>query len=273
MVCAAASGAGAQRAGAVEVRWDNDFLAPRGGGKPQDRDYTQGLEIAVEFGRDTASARGGYRVALGQRIYTPRVDGDEPVPGERPYAGWLYASIARRSGGPRAEYTLAAEAGVTGPPALAEPVQNAVHRLTNSQRQRGWANQLGFEPAFVVRGRAELPRRIGVVEVRPYGEAGVGTLWDGVAAGARAEAGGERGLRGAAAVRGEAVARDLFIDGNTFATRIHAGRRTLVAQAEAAVGYRWRSWAAEYRVTARGREYAAQASPHLYGTVTLRRQR
>ena len=271
--CAAAASARAQRMDALELRWDNDFLAIRGNGEPDDRDYTQGLEIAAELARDSAPGRGGYRVALGQRIYTPRLDGEVPVPGERPYAGWLYASVALRSGSARVAYTLAAEAGVTGPPALGEPIQNGVHRLTNSERQRGWSNQLVFEPAFVLRGRAELLRRMGRVEVRPYGEAGVGTLWDGVAAGVRAGAGGERGAYADAAVRGEWVARDLFIDGNTFTSSVHADRRPLVASAEAAVGHRWRRWAAEYRIAARGREYAAQRSPHLLGTIALRWRR
>ncbi|HEU4561921.1 MAG TPA: lipid A deacylase LpxR family protein [Longimicrobium sp.] len=259
---------GAQQVQTFELRWDNDFLALRGGGKPDDRDYTQGLEIAVALRHDSAGGA-EYRVALGQRIYTPRFDGDEPVAGERPYAGWLYASVARRVTSPRAAYTLAAEAGVTGPPALGEQVQNGVHRLTRSERQQGWSNQLAFEPAFVVRARAELVRHVRGVEVRPYGEVGAGTLWDGAAVGVRTGSGGGRGFYADAGARAEWVARDLFLDGNTFTTSVRADRRPLVAAGDAAAGYRWRQGWVEYRMSMRSREYAAQRAPHRYGSLAF----
>lgn len=259
----------AQRVESFQLRWDNDFLALRGDGKPEDRDYTQGLEIVVELRRDSADTGADYHVALGQRIYTPRLDGDVPVAGERPYAGWLYASVSRRVSGPRAAYTLGAEAGVTGPPALGEQVQNGVHRLTRSERQRGWTNQLSFEPAFVVRARGELVRHALGIEMRPYAEAGVGTLWDGLAVGVRSTSGDERGVDVDAGARAEWVARDLMLDGNTFRTSVRAERRPLVAMADAAAGYRWRRGWVEYRMSIRGREYAAQRTPHRYGSITL----
>ncbi|HEX8831519.1 MAG TPA: lipid A-modifier LpxR family protein, partial [Longimicrobium sp.] len=63
--------------------------------------------------------------------------------------------------------------------------------------------------------------------------------------------------------------RDLFVDGNTFTAGVHATRRPLPGTAEAAVGHRWRHASLEYRVTARGRAYAAQRSPHVTGSIAL----
>jgi hypothetical protein len=122
---------------------DNDLIAVRGRGAPPDYDYTHGTRIA----RDADA----WSAELGQQIYTPRRDSVTPVPGERPYAGWLYAALTTRRRAPRRARVVRLEAGVTGHPSLAEPVQNGIHRLLGNTRQLGWAHQLPFEPAFAVR--------------------------------------------------------------------------------------------------------------------------
>jgi hypothetical protein len=259
----------AQRVHHFDLRWDNDFLAVRGNGKPADYGYTQGLEVAVGFDRDTDAQAPRYRVALGQRIYTPRADGEHPVPGERPYAGWLYAAVSSRSGGPHARFTIGGELGITGPAALGEVVQNGVHRLTRSDRQQGWGNQLSPEIAFALRAQAELVRTVRRMELRPYGEVTLGTLRDGLAVGLNSSSGEGRGIYARAGIRGEWVARDLFLDGNTFRRSVRAERHNLLGTADVALGYRWSNWSVGYGMSARTREYTAQREPHRYGSVSV----
>ena len=91
--------AAGQRLGAVTVRLDNDILAPRGGGAPPDYDYTQGLSIVAELDSVRGCERCA-RVGVGQRIYTPRRDAPEPVPGERPDAAGLVAAAEVELGVP-----------------------------------------------------------------------------------------------------------------------------------------------------------------------------
>ena len=253
---AVAPGAPAQPLLSVALRWDNDILAVRGEGAPPDYDYTQGLQLAVELAPMPVGGGGrrGYRFALGQRIYTPRRDAAQPIPGERPYAGWLYGLA----------------------PALGEPVQNGIHRLVGSQRQVGWAHQLAFEPAFVLRGRVRRPLERRSVVLQPYAEAGLGTLWSGVAAGAGVRAGagdGTHGLYASAALRQEWVAHNLFLDGNTFRASVRAERREWVTELRGAVGGQHGHWALEYEAVLRTAEYAAQPKPHLYGALSLRWRR
>jgi lipid A 3-O-deacylase len=275
----------AGRGGAqVQVVIDNDLFGLRGAdAAPPDYEYTHGTAVSWD-------GSAGTRWEVGQRIYTPRHDAAEPVPGERPYAGWLYGAWERTSASGRTRARLRVEAGVTGPPSLAEPVQNGLHRLAGYRPQLGWEHQLGFEPGIVVSyGREHRlvavgrdgARRLDVLpswavragNVRTSADAGLrarlglgaGNAWTGAGA-----AGGWSGWIEAGG-RQEAVLRDLFLDGNTFGGRdTGVRRRTWVAQGEAAFGVRYRRTELEYRFVLRGREYETQEEPHPYGSIRLR---
>lgn len=290
-LCALLVLGGGSASAQVQVVVDNDLFGIRGADDPPpDYEYTHGLSVSWDARHGAGAPGGGVRWEVGQRIYTPRRDAAEPVPGERPYAGWLYAAWERVGTTERTRSRLRVEAGVTGPPSLAEPVQNAIHALAGYQRQLGWAHQLGFEPGIaasygrehrvVAIGRASGPR----LEVLPSWAVRAGNVRTGAEAGVRARGefrtgdvwtgtGAARGVSGwvEAAVRQEAVVRDLFIDGNTFARRSPGlERRTWVAQGEAAFGIRWRRTELEYRHVLRGREYETQAEPHPYGSIRIR---
>ncbi len=72
--------------------------------------------------------------------------------------------------------------------------------------------------------------------------------------------------------RGEWVARDLFLDGNTFRRRAWVDRRRSVGEVEAAVGLRRGRWAAEYGFVVRSREYEAQPEGHRRGSLRVTRR-
>jgi lipid A 3-O-deacylase len=278
--------AGAQ----VQIAIDNDLLGLRGADDPPpDYEYTHGLSVSWDARRRNDDGGRGARWEVGQRIYTPRRDAAEPIPGERPYAGWLYAAWERATASERTRTRLRIEAGVTGPPSLAEPVQSAFHRIAGYQEQLGWAHQLGFEPGVIVSyGRESRLAATGAgrtrLEVLPSWAVRAGNVRTGAEAAVRARlgfgagdawtgAGAARGMSGwmEAGARQEAVLRDLFIDGNTFAGRDPAvDRRTWVAQGEAAFGIRYRRTELEYRFVLRGREYETQTEPHPYGSIRIR---
>jgi lipid A 3-O-deacylase len=273
----------APRTGAAQVQVviDNDLFGVRGAeAAPPDYEYTHGTAVSWQ----------GGRWEVGQRIYTPRQDGADPVAGERPYAGWLYGAWERTSATDRARSRLRMEAGVTGPPSLAEPVQNGLHRLAGYQPQLGWAHQLGFEPGFVASyGHEHRVVDVGAgdgrrLEVAPSWTVRAGNVRTGADVGLRARLGfragdawtgrgAARGLSGwiEAGGRQEAVLRDLFLDGSTFGGRdTGVERRVWVAQGEAAFGVRYGGTELEYRFVLRGREYETQQEPHPYGSIRLR---
>lgn len=300
----AAQSAGAARSIAFEI--DNDLIAVRGAGTPPDYDYTHGTKVALAWAGAPRSMRGllgrasscrrsearrtgcvATAVAVGQEIYTPRREAAEPVPGERPYAGWLYASATARRIERGRVRSLGAELGVSGPPSLAEPVQNGVHRLIHNGTQSGWAHQLPGALGITLRygevRRAEwtVGRSAPAAVAFRWGAA-AGTVVTALSAGAEARIGMLGGLPwspgepeierptrlyAVAGYRQDAVLHDVFVEGNGRSGR--AERRPLVGQGEVGVGYRRRRLAFEYRHVVRGREYTAEPAAHAYGSITL----
>ncbi len=235
------------------LRLDNDILALRGRGAPPDFDYTHGLHAALELGPR-------LRVRAGQEIYTPRRDAPTPIPGERPYAAWLYAGAATAAG----ERSLSLDVGVVGPAALGEPVQNGAHRLLGSRRQEGWAHQLGNRPGFLLRYSDGRVLRRGAVRAGPRWSTSLGTVRVAAEVGASVGIGSGRGPFAEAAAAQAWVAHDVFLDGSA------ARRLPFVTTGEAAAGYAFRRWSLEYRFTARTRQYRAQPEGHTFGSLVLR---
>ncbi len=101
----------------------------------------------------------------------------------------------------------------------------------------------------------------------------MGTLWSSAAGGLDLRLGAQpeaRGLYVQGALRQEWIARNLFLDGNTFRESVRAEKRAWVSEAAVGVGYGFARWGVEYRFVVRGREYEAQPGPHGYGSVALK---
>jgi lipid A 3-O-deacylase len=273
-----------------------------------DYEYSNGLRVAVETegarlwdglsstlapcaaGAAEPDAEAGCASTtweMGQRLYGPRKDSYEPVAGQRPYAGWLYAAATGRVVDGRTRHTVAVEAGVTGGPSLGQPVMEAYHRVAGFWEPVGWRHQLAFEPAVAFRYGVE--RRVaearvgGVRAADVVAEAGAsaGNLRTGMRAGARARAGlrlphpwAARAQHAASAyvtagAGGEVVAHDLFLDGNTFGGGSTVSRELLLAETTWGVGFSAGQLALEYRVQRRSRSYHEEPGGHPYSTIEI----
>jgi lipid A 3-O-deacylase len=310
MSLALASPAAAQQVRALQLTSDNDaydFWIPMAA-RP-DYEYSNGLRVAAELdgsggwtrlaaalapcaaegtAGDGEAGCASTTVEAGQRLYSPRMDTPEPVSGQRPFAGWLYAAVTGRVVDGATRHTLAVEAGVTGKPSLGEPVMEGYHRIAGFWEPMGWKHQLAFEPAAAVRYGVErrvAEARVGGVragELTMGAGASAGTLRTAAHAGAELRAGtrlahpwAARPLRGTsvyvlAAARGEAVAHDLFLDGNTFRdTPARVTRQPYVASSRWGVGVARGGLSMEYRVTARTRAYDEEPGGHPYSTIEI----
>lgn len=267
-------------AGSAQVRLEieNDLFAPRApSAKPADYEYTAGTRVswtsanvrwwANRLGDSTDAARRTVWEA-GQEIYTPRHDAPEPLPGERPYAGWLYGSVRAMETGPRRTRALTLQLGVTGAPSLAEPVQTTLHRLAGYRAPLGWKHQLPFEPGIILRYGESWRLTQGAIDSGPEWEAELGNVLTGARAGVHARIGGRR-VYVLAAAREEWVARNLFLDGSTFRDGPRVRKRPFVAQAEAGAGARIGRVGIEYRAVFRGREYRTQEAAHGWGSIAI----
>ena len=266
---------------------------------PTDRDYTNGVRLGwlspaiidmspswvalttvpTFFGEPQSDAvvrRIG--LSIGQNIYTPAdTTTSQPIYNDRPYAAWLYASLAlqytykrrdEKTGGmePVRLDTLQLDLGLIGPAAGGEFVQNNFHRLIGVATANGWANQLHNEPTIGIgferrwrTGRAVLledPKlevdfipRIGAAlgNVAIYGDVG-GTARIGknlrddfgpprprpAMPGSEAFIGdGSFGWYLFAGIDGQAVGRNIFLDGNTDGYSLRVSHRPFVGEAQA----------------------------------------
>ena len=63
------------------------------------------------------------------------------------------------------------------------------------------------------------------------------------------------------------VARDLFLDGNTFRASPRVDKEPLVSEARLGAGLRFWQLRIEYRAVRTSREYRTEARPHRYGSI------
>lgn len=232
--------------------------------------------------------------ALGQDMYTP-APGREPgrVPDwrdDRPYAAWLYTTTTARVLSERSLRTVSLSLGVTGPPALGEFSQKTAHRLTGvySRAPVGWNTQIGFEPGinFAVREARRMafraPSGRALLDLIPHAGASLGNILTEAEAGVQARAGvnlsnpwwtSEWRARShievylLAGARGEAVARNITLDGNTLGPDRRVDRVPFVGEYRVGVGARFGNVLGEWRAVTRGQEYRTGPVTHTYSTM------
>lgn len=225
-----------------------------------DQYYTSGLRLGYTSGTNAVPdflagighavwGDGVQRVSfdISQSIFTPRnTQLVRPDPRDRPYAGYLNATLGLLQDTDNTRSVLELSLGVVGPSALGRNVQNGFHDIIGDTPNRGWHYQLQDEPAVeLLAGRTwRLPitQFSGLeTDALPSLTAGVGTVRDYVQAGVSFRLGQglgsdfgtpriRPGISGSdaytptrpfvwyvfAGADGQGIARDVFLDGSTF---------------------------------------------------------
>jgi hypothetical protein len=245
--------------------------------KLSDRNYVNGLRIGWTSPTDTlvpeALADMGHtlwgdgreRIAfdLSQSIFTPTdTQNRQPDPHDRPYAGVLTGNFYLTEDTIDWRSTVGLQAGLVGPAALGEEVQNGFHDIIGQGHNLGWHAQIHNEPVVELLSQRvwrvpvasfsgletdALPDlEVGVGNLRVYAETGaVMRLGQGLAS----DYGAPRvrpGMTGGdaftptrdfawyvfAGLDGQAVAHDITLDGNTFENSAHVSREPWLGEAE-----------------------------------------
>jgi len=289
----------AQTPRTLTVRVDNDafnfWTMPW---KRPDGEYTSGVHIAYEGGAAPVWARLFWssraacarnrvqcqmsRAELGQDIYTPLSSSPtaKPDSNARPNAGWLYLSQTARalSEGRSDEITLTL--GVTGPPSLARLTQRLVHSAAPEfNRRTDWTREIGFEPGATLRYQQQRHLAAGsVFDIAPRFVATAGNIDVSAEAGVRARLGWhlrhpwlpEKTATEIAIVGGgsaRAIARDLFLDGNTFHPSARVGHLPYVGSGEAGFQIRNNKLTLAYRAVTTSRAYAGGPRWHPWSSM------
>ncbi len=294
------------------ARTENDKFSTVPGGT--DRYYTAGNQVAYTSSPNgvpqAVSDLGRYifgggtswlGVSVGQQIYTPRdTTRIRPDPTDRPYAGYLAATVSLIQDVQDTRNVVAMSVGVIGPSAGGRLVQNGFHALINDAPSHGWSAQLNDEPALqftasrtwrkplVSLGALEtdvLPAvTLGVGTVRDYAQVGgrlrlghgldrdfgPGRLTDGNSGQDAYLPGDGLGYYMFVGVSGQAIARDAFLDGNLTGRSPHVARRSLMADVEGGLAVLWRGTRLSYTHTWQTDAFRGQkAGLFNFGSIAL----
>ncbi|HKY17773.1 MAG TPA: lipid A deacylase LpxR family protein [Rhizomicrobium sp.] len=269
------------------------YVSWTSGSKPQGPSWAQALML------DSARKsewRTGY--FFGQAIFTPEnLTAFTPPANDRPYAGWLFAGARLyRDSGDRLD-KLEATLGMVGPAALGSDVQKAWHAafIPSAAPINGWHAQLRDEPGLILSTqriwRVALAKGPLEMELLPQANIAIGNIYDYAGAGTMLRFGrnltadwgppriapGQQGsdfqnvdrfswyVFGGGEMR--AVARNIFLDGNSFHSGPSVAKRTLVSDVNAGVALLFPHARVTLGYTLRGKEFRGQKGDDEIGSL------
>jgi hypothetical protein len=248
--------------------------------------------------------------AFGQNIYTPRdISREPPDPKDRPYAGWSYLELAFISKSDSVRDTFSIQVGMVGRHSYAQDTQRVVHKWLDDEHPEGWDHQIGDELGInlVYEHNWRLyARTLGHdfgVDLTPGVGASLGNVQTFANAGLTMRLGynlpsdfgvslikatsgtdapvddsdprvSRRGgwsffLFGGA--NGKAVARDIFLDGNTFRDSPSVEKRPFVGELSYGIGILKGRWQLTYTQVVRSIEFEGQDGKSYFGSVAISR--
>lgn len=240
-------------------------------------------------------------IAAGQSMFTPtNTVAAAPQPNDRPYAGWLYGSVGVVSDTGKTLDNVVLTVGMVGPSSKAHQSQDFIHDVIGADKANGWDNQLhdelGIELSYERkwRGLYEFsPFGVGL-DATPHAGFSVGNVHTDAIGGMTfrlgydlpADYGPPRirpSLPGSdffiptqdvggylfAGVEGRAVARNIFLDGNTFKDSISVDKKNAVGSAQFGVAMTYKETRLSYTHVFMTKEYDQQPNAEQFGVVTL----
>ena len=246
--------------------------------------------------------------SFGQQIYTPDFAGRPYAqPGDQPFAGFLFgkAGFTNYKADHADSYELTA--GMVGPSAQGEFTQKTYHEAFDYYKPKGWDfYQLKDEPILnlsFVRRRQGLAAWEGTAlgsnwfaDVTPHYGFAVGNAYDYANAGGVVRFGPASarnndvpglavpGLPGGAyfakggnwfdwyvfaGLDGRVVARDIFLDGNSFQSSPHVEKRNLVANATAGVTVITGKVKSSLTINQETQKFKGQTGNDVYGAINV----
>lgn len=250
------------------------------------------------FFPEGGAVRHGY--SFGQSTFTPSdITLDDPPTDDRPYAGWLYGSIGMETETGRQLDQFVLTLGVVGPAALAEKGQKVLHKVRAVNVPRGWDRQLRNEPGIVMtyqRSWRALATKsfAGSLELTPHAGGALGNVFTYANTGLTLRFGRnlpldygppriQPGLPGSmtfaaaesftwylfAGVEGRAVARNIFLDGNTFRNSRSVNKEVFVGDLQFGGVLIWRDVRLSYTHVLRTDEFTEQRKRDNFGAISL----
>lgn len=251
-----------------------------------------------------------FGFAFGQFMFTPQdISRVPPDPTDRPYAGWSYLELTFIAKTPTVMDSLSIQAGMIGRASQADEFQRAIHNWLNDEEPKGWdyqlQNEFGLNVVYERKWRlyARSYHRFAGVDLIPHAGFSLGNVQTYANAGFTLRAGfnlpsdfGVSLIRGASLPNGPSddddprvsptrdwsffvfgggdgrgVARDIFLDGNTFRDSPSVDKKPFVGDAFYGVGVILGKWQLTYTQAVRSLEFDGQKGKNYYGSIMLSR--
>ncbi|MEW6614569.1 MAG: lipid A deacylase LpxR family protein [Thermodesulfobacteriota bacterium] len=245
-------------------------------------------------------------LSLGQNIYTPEdKERSDLIRNDRPYAGITYLGLGLHSKNQRQMDTFELDLGIVGRHSYAEDCQKVVHNWIGSVDPKGWENQLHDEPVLNI----YFERKWKVLQTKVAGSLGfdciphmgiaMGNIYTGANLGGQVRLGWNLpndfgtylirpgsdssapvndgdprffrrfGIHLFFAVDGNAVARNIFLDGNTFRDSHSVDKKPLVADFIGGVGMIIYRFKITYSYVYRTKEFDTQKEEQHFGAISV----
>ena len=248
-------------------------------------------------------------VSLGQNIYTPAdKERSDLILDDRPYAGITYLGLGLHSKNARRMDTLEFDLGIVGRHSYAEDCQKEIHKWIDSTDPKGWSHQLHDEPVlnlyFERKWRVLQARSMGGLgfDCIPHMGVAVGNADTGVNMGGQVRFGWNIpndfgtylirpgsdssapvddaaprlfrpfhrfGIHLFFAVDGNAVARNILLDGNTFRDSPSVDKKPFVADLIGGIGMIIHRYKITYSYVYRTKEFETQKDEEQFGAVSV----
>ncbi len=243
-----------------------------------------------------------FSISIGQNVYTPNnIETVEFLENDRPYAGYLYFGFGIHSKNKKRQDTFEIDIGIIGRHAFAEEMQKAIHYVFKHEDPLGWAHQLSDEFAFqtVFERKIRAFRRMtesGMgIELIPHFGGGLGNVYIYANAGYQIRfgwnipedfgvdmhrPGGETNVgilnnqkntsvHLFAALDGQAVYRNIFLDGNTIVDNHRVDKHPFTANIMTGRGIRIKRIYITYTYVFWTKKFKSELENHKFGVMNI----
>ncbi|MBC7419701.1 MAG: lipid A deacylase LpxR family protein [Bdellovibrio sp.] len=255
------------------------------------------------FDPDFKTDYSNFGISLGQQIYTPNDIRDSAlIAFDRPYAAWLYVGIMAQFKNHARSHVFELDVGIVGPEAQGEKFQNEYHRMIGKYYAEGWRNQLATEPTIQVfyqqRGKfvqLQTKQYHKYLDVIPYFGAGLGNVSVDAHVGGVARLGinipDDFGPKRASTPEGDTfiepdlnrsssyylfagaraigIAKNIFLDGNTFKSSHRVEKIPIVIETDLGFGAEWSRWDFAWRFVTRSPEFVERSVYNSFASISI----
>ena len=250
--------------------------------------------------KEAEDAKTNVSISFAQQIYTPNDTSLATlIKNDRPYGAWMYVGFGLSFKEPSVAYYLETDVGMVGPSALGEQVQNGFHDLIHDEHAKGWANGLKDEPTlqifFQERFKTYTKRYVDFI---PYYGLSLGNVQIAAQIGGLIRFGlnlpsdfgptrpsasdgdsfvspvnsGNIHKHSAyifAGIRGNALARNIFLDGNTLLESQHVKKYPINSDTEVGFGFEFLPVSVAWSYVVRSPEFEEQSNFNSFASISF----